>query len=350
MFFQNLKSYAQFYRNDSKTTIYLKYTSVEKFKIFRFHAVMLHWYMIYDELTKNRYFRNAFDFIINVEYSDTTFFRSMKKFKIKYSVVIENEKIDKQLTKFNVDYIYVAVLLHLISDIENRFRNNKSEQNVIHFAFQIRFVNKNLANIESINFEWSILSFLSKKNDLKRYSRTNVIIKSLQYFLSSFKWKHIFVKAKTHFFVDTIISQNFILAWMRQFQNTNSVLEKMNQFVNRSARFFTMILNREKKNQICIETKETCEKIHRISRISFLRYSNCRRSRLSSIFHRKNVTKCFETLTAITNIYDKFFDYKNIRQLQTDSMIINVRHQQFSDDMFMKYNTNSVQYEEYFEA
>ena len=36
--------------------------------------------------------------------------------------------------------------------------------------------------------------------------------------------------------------------------------------------------------------------------------------------------------------------------MQTDSTTINVRHQQFSDDMFMKYNTDSVQYKEYFEA
>ena len=91
--------------------------------------------MIYNELIKNKNLRNAFDFIKDVEYSNITFFRNMKKFKIQYSVVIENESIDKQLTKFNVDYIYVAVLLYLISDIENRFRNNKSEQNVIHFAF-----------------------------------------------------------------------------------------------------------------------------------------------------------------------------------------------------------------------
>ena len=226
MFFQNLDSYVQFYRNDSKTTIYLKYTSVEKFSVFRFHVVMLHWYIIYDELAKNKNFRNAFDFIKNVEYSDTTFFKSMKKFKIQYFIVIENEKIDKQLTKFNVDYIYVAVLFHLINDIENRFRNNKSEQDVIHLVFQIKFVKKKLSNIEIIDFEWLILNSLLKKNDLKRYSKTNVIIKSLQCFLSSFKWKHIFVKAKIHFFVDTIISENLISAWMRQSQNTNNIIEK----------------------------------------------------------------------------------------------------------------------------
>ena len=109
--------------------------------------------MIYDKLIKNKNFKNPVNFIKNVKYLNIIFFKSMTKFKTKYSVVIENTKIDKQQTKFNVDYIYVVVLLHLINDIENRFRNNKFEQNVIRFAFQIRFVNKKLSNIKAIDFK-----------------------------------------------------------------------------------------------------------------------------------------------------------------------------------------------------
>lgn len=96
------------------------------------------------------------------------------------------------------------------------------------------------------------LGLLSQLNEtgVERFSRVNVILKSLQCVLASTKWKETFI-SKSNPYSSTLISSDMILTWMRirEFEDDLPVIPNVESHSSRDAKVFILNLDRSNKTK-----------------------------------------------------------------------------------------------------
>jgi hypothetical protein len=172
----NLKIYVKFYKNESKTTIYLSYKNVNMFKAFRFHSIVLSWYLIYHEFCQFRNVKSILQLIKDVKDEKVIFFKNHSIFFKLYSISINNTKKSRRINNHHRDYIYAIILIQLTKNLEKKRKFD--DENQIFNRFKT-FVTVKISTVSRI-VKWSILRSLIEEERLKKYNKINAILKSLQ--------------------------------------------------------------------------------------------------------------------------------------------------------------------------
>jgi hypothetical protein len=247
----NLRIYVKFYKNESKTTIYLSYKNVKIFKIFQFHLIVFSWYLIYHEFCQFRNVRSILQLIKDVKNEKTIFSKNqLNLFKV-YSISINNTKKSRRINNYHRDYIYAIILIRLTKNLKKKRKFDDENQILNRFE---TFVTIKILIVSNI-VKWSILRFLIKEERLKKYNKINAILKSLQCALTFTRWQKTFVKNKD-FFALIIISANFISTWMK-FKNVIINLSQMIELmILRMIKTFNLILNQERRIKFALEVKK----------------------------------------------------------------------------------------------
>lgn len=159
---------------------YLGYADVADFRKFRFHWVVLTWFLVYAPTCQGTRAENAMSLIKEIEESAKDFPEDIGELKKKYPTTEDIEKVTRQR---NVEYIYAAVLLYLANAIEcmtPEQLTNSAQQRELANRFEESF-----SPIPPFDLNTIVLPKLGPREEfaedkMEKYCRVNVLLKSLQ--------------------------------------------------------------------------------------------------------------------------------------------------------------------------
>lgn len=215
--------YARFFKIEFLTAFYLNYKNIAEFRKFKFSSIVLEWYLYYAESCIVKNSKIAFELLRNLFDIETVFSEITDELRIRYSISDVSEKKSNNKTITNQDYRYADLLYDLTQDIEHFSDWSTDFQRHFEFSYQFeKFMKKiifsiKISSVNIIKLKYSILDLFAEYNEqfLKKYSRMNALIKSLQCQLTSKKWKQIFVNVKKSSFQFRMINSDHIFKWMK---------------------------------------------------------------------------------------------------------------------------------------
>lgn len=238
---------ARVWKNEPQAAAYLGYNNLADYRMFRFHHIVLDWYLVFQEFCHGRTARIPLSLLRDIEEKDTYFPRQIDAMRAKYPVenVTDNQTLDQ-----NRDYIYATILLRLAEDIENLSTHstpdiNKQQQSTKRFELEagLNIDNFKLPEFEFVDTRFPTLGPIEglEEHQLEKYSRVNVLLKSLQTVLAPTKWKEAFLGTRRKPFERTVIDQASIPRWMRPNTTELNIPIQASQALRSSKPFYLRI-------------------------------------------------------------------------------------------------------------
>ncbi len=213
----DMNIYAKFYKNEFKTAAYLKFKNVTKYKKFRFNIVVLIWFLRYYKYSQSRNVKISLALLRDLSDLNFIFSFNFEDLLLKYFIAEKKDRFNQKANNAHRNYIYVEILYHLVKKIKNSkvsYNLNSTVQKNATKKFEQTFeritFTCSISSFDAVTIQFSKLDSLKEFDEctLKRYNKTNIILKSFQFVVTSTKWREIFeIKA---FFKIIMISSNVI--------------------------------------------------------------------------------------------------------------------------------------------
>ena len=220
-------TWPNFWRIEPKVAAYLGYHDLGEFRKFRFSTPVLKWYMVFHRFCRKRLFKNALKQLRDMENLNEAFPVQPEHLLEKYPVISLETRDNKEMNNDFRDYIYAGLIYRLTCEIESLSTPPIQPLDPrVHRDFSYQF--EKMINDEgsisdfrmpSFNVEAVILPILGplpevNESILEKYSRANMIMKSLQYQLAPTKWAET-MKNKENAYSVMRIDPAMIPSWMR---------------------------------------------------------------------------------------------------------------------------------------
>jgi hypothetical protein len=118
------------------------------------------------------------------------FIFNFKDLWLKYFIVEKKDRFNRKINNAHTDYIYVEILYHFVKKIKNSkisYNLNSTMQKNVTKKFEQTFERItficSISSFDAITIQFSKLDSLKEFNEctLKRYNKTNIILKSFQF-------------------------------------------------------------------------------------------------------------------------------------------------------------------------
>jgi hypothetical protein len=254
----DMNIYAKFYKNEFKTTTYLRFKNVTKYKKFRFNVVVFIWFLRYYKYFQSRNVKVSFTFLRDLSDLNFIFSFNFKDLLLKYFIAEKKNRFNRKINNAHKNYIYVEILYHFVKKIKNSkisYNLNSTVQKNATKKFEQTFERItficSISSFDAVTIQFSKLDSLKKFDEciLKRYNKANIILKFFQFVVTSTKWKKIFeIKA---LFKTIMISSNVISTWMRfsKIKDDTKTMNAFRQINARSFKTFLLKLNRKTRSK-----------------------------------------------------------------------------------------------------
>ena len=103
-------SYARFWKSEPKSAAYLGYKDIGVFRMFRFHHVVLKWFLVFYENLQKANVKVPLSLLKDISDTNKYFPNNIPTLLTKYPT---GDDLDKETVEMNKNYLYASVLMHL---------------------------------------------------------------------------------------------------------------------------------------------------------------------------------------------------------------------------------------------